>query len=71
MREHDPETHAGHCHTLREADGMALSWVCCRPRGHMGMHTSCGLSPSSSHHATCDGPCIMWYGDERALVYQA
>ena len=49
--------HAGHCHALTDWPGaVSAVVVCCRPKGHTGAHTTCGLrSTHIDHGDTCWG----------------
>lgn len=59
--------HAGHCHGSKQHHTLPMQVVCCRPRGHTGMHTSCGHKPASDHgqHFT---ECLAWYGGDTGLL---
>jgi len=59
--QYQADEHLGHCHALRDHHALPMSILCCRPRNHTGMHTSCGDSPGKQvHHSDCRG----WYGQD-------
>jgi len=59
--------HSGHCHASTQHHTLPMQVVCCRPRGHTGLHTSCGGRPASDHPAHFT-ECLGWRTDTRLLA---
>jgi hypothetical protein len=61
------DDHTGHCHATADHPVLPLTMVCCRPRLHTGMHTTCGQRPGASHvdHFM---DCRLWYTSAKVMV---
>ena len=58
--------HSGHCHSSTQHHTLPMQVVCCRPRAHTGMHTSCGHRPATDHQAHFT-ECLAWYTEASTL----